>query len=200
MGLEKDNHKYSDSIFNTPDTSYPTVPIVPKDVPLPSRESSPKIADEIFEKLIKKPLNKAAEKQYKNQIGKMVKENEEIFAIFIKYGCMMTMAEDGVIIEYPPFKLSGKVTIKENEPAVFDDGAMAIFQQLAKLIAHNDKIEDFVNSYEEQGYYPVGDLEKETVVYKGQNVEVLKGVLANPDKKLKKYVYFYKGREITPDK
>ena len=198
MSFGQDNNYNSDSIFSSElkNNSDTTVPIMPPDIPKPSRESAGML-EGLVDRLIKKPLKDSANKKEKTEFEKVVKENEELFKILMKYGCELVMQEDGAIINYPKMKLSGKIIVKNNK-VEFDEDVKKIFQYIAQFEVQSGNLEQMIDSYEEQEFYPVGELEKQTVTYQGKEVEVMVGTLMNTKKETKK-VYFYRGKEITPD-
>ena len=198
MSFGQDNNYNSDSIFSSElkNNSDTTVPIMPPDIPKPSRESAGMI-EGLVDRLIKKPLKDSANKKEKTELEKVVKENEELFKILMKYGCELVMQEDGAIINYPKMKLSGKIIVKNNQ-VEFDEDVKKIFQYIAQFEAKSGNLEQIIDSYEAQQFYPTGNLEKQTVTYQGKEVEVMVGTFMNPQKKIKK-VYIYNGREIFPE-
>ena len=73
-----------------------------------------------------------------------------------------------------------------------------LFEIISTIKSGGYRIEDILNKYEEQEFYPIGEIEKVKVKFKGQEIEASKGTLANP-KGEKRTILFYRGYEIKPD-
>ncbi len=136
--------------------------------------------------------------KFRKELIKLAKENEDIFEVFNQFGCKLEYQKGCIILKCPQLKLDGKITIKEDNTAEFDENTQRIMSHLASLVSNTNNLTLIVNEYEKQGFYPSGDLVKETVTYQGKSVEVLAGILQNKKGETKK-MYYYKGQEITPD-
>ena len=197
MSYGQDNNYNPDSIFSSElrNNSDATIPIMPRDIPKPTREATG-VLEGLVDRLVKKPLKKSAEKKEQDRFESVIKENEELFLILSKYGCNIVMESDGIIINYPKMDLSGKFTLN-NDTAEFDENAKKIFQYIAQFEVQSGKLEQIIDSYEAQQFYPTGNLEKQTITYEGKEIEVMVGTFMNPQKEVKK-VYIYNGKEIFP--
>ena len=182
MSYGQDNNYNPDSIFSAElrNNSDATIPIMPPEIPKPTRETAGML-EGLVDRLVKKPLKKSAEKKEKERFESVIKENEKLFLILSKYGCDIVIEADGIIINYPKMNLSGKLTLK-NDTAEFDENAKKIFQYIAQFEVQSGKLEQIIDSYEAQQFYPTGNLEKKTITYEGKEIEVMVGTFMNPQK------------------
>lgn len=136
---------------------------------------------------------------------KMKKEQEEAEQIlneivpFLRmlydYGCTIDLNIDGIIIKCDFLNKTGKLTINKDKSVDVDDSAKEILQHVANLINKTGSLSDIIGKYEEQGFYPVGELTKEKAIINGEECEVFVGILEN-NKKEKKTIYYYNGNEL----
>lgn len=204
MSFGNDDSHMNGSIFDGNKGNYSNVPIAPENIPMPAANQ---VNNNFVGTLVDKFMNSSKDKQNVEQafikdqslqLKKIIEDNKEIFEIFAKYDCKMSIVENGIVVEYPSLNMTGKMTIKEDGTGEFDEDAMKIFEHLAKLIVRSEKMNSDIDKYEAEGFYPVGDLISEKITYKGQEIDVMVGMLANPKGETKK-VYFYRGKEIHPE-
>lgn len=201
--MSHDNNKFngSDSIFN--DSSvFPQGFTNPVPQPASAQPVNSEGGGNFFVNLINKFVGNIPKKEedieLQKQLVKFAKDNEDILEVFNKFDCKMEYGKDGIKLICPQLKIEGKITVKEDKTAEFDDNASRIMNHLANLVSGTNGLNMIVNEYEKQGFYPIDDLVKETVIYQGNSVEVMTGTLKNKQGETKK-IYYYKGAEITPD-
>lgn len=137
---------------------------------------------------------KALQKYAENKLA----GREEILKLFKSFGCHLTIMDKYVEMSCEQFNLKGKITFDKNQNAVFDEDTMRIFRIIADIIKSSNSLEDVINEYEKQGFYPVGDLEQQTITVEGQQREVMAGTLQNQQGEQKK-IYYANGKELFPD-
>ncbi|MCR5266208.1 MAG: hypothetical protein K6E29_06400 [Cyanobacteria bacterium RUI128] len=189
------NERNSESIFNS--SAHQEVPIISKEVPMPTTAGSTNFIEGLLSKLIKNPKDLLFSNK-KGNVTNIIEQNIDFFEALVKLKFRLVMQDDGFIIVNPDNTMSGKVTFLKNNESKFDDNAQILFNQIANLIINNDGLETMIDAYEKDNFYPVGELVKETITYNGKEIEVMAGTLMNPKKETKK-VYFYKGKEVFPD-
>lgn len=203
MVMSHDNKNFgeNDSIFSD-SSSFSQgftnpVPDAVLNKPVPEQKEGGFLS-KIVKKFIEAGQPSEADIQFRKELIKLAKENEDIFEVFNQFGCKLVYQKGCIVLKCPQLKLEGKITIKEDNTAEFDENTKRIMSHLANLVSNTNNLTLIVNEYEKQGFYPSGDLIKETIIYQGQSVEVLAGLLQNNKGETKK-MYYYKGQEITPD-
>lgn len=139
-----------------------------------------------------------AEQKLNNDLTEMVEENTETMLILKSFGCKMTLKNIHLMeISSEELNIIGFMKL-ENGKAEPDAECKKLFEIISTIISGGYRIEDILNKYEEQEFYPIGEIEKVKVKFKGQEIEASKGTLANP-KGEKRTILFYRGYEIKPD-
>lgn len=139
-----------------------------------------------------------AEQKLNNDLTEMVEENTETMLILKSFGCKMTLKNIHLMeISSEELNIIGFMKL-ENGKAEPDAECKKLFEIISTIISGGYRIEDILNNYEEQEFYPIGEIEKVKVKFKGQEIEASKGTLANP-KGEKRTILFYRGYEIKPD-
>lgn len=139
-----------------------------------------------------------AEQKLNNDLTEMVEENAETMLILKSFGCKMTLKNIHLMeISSDELNIIGFMKL-ENGKAEPDAECKKLFEIISTIISGGYRIEDILNKYEEQEFYPIGEIEKVKVKFKGQEIEASKGTLANP-KGEKRTILFYRGYEIKPD-
>ncbi len=194
---ESDDLNQSGSIFNDPSLqeTYPQNDVPPK---TSSANGLLNMYETFVEKFIEEPKKKYEHKNLQKYAKNHLAEQEEILKIFYSFGCNIILSEGLISIEYPQLNIVGKITVNGKD-AEFDDNAKKIMKHLATLINNSNDFGHIMDNYEQENFYPVGELENEKVKINGVEQNVLAGTLMNKQGETKK-VYYYKGKEITPDK
>ncbi len=157
-----------------------------------------KLFESFVEKFIDEPKRKKEIQNYIKSGTETLSEFEDILTLFHDTGCNIIVKDNLIELEYPVLNLKGTITLKDGE-AVFDEVTNKILAHISAVIVNTNKLDDILNSYEEEGFYPVGDLTKKTIILNGKQTEVLLGEMMNKKGETRN-VYYYKGKEVTPDK
>ena len=157
-----------------------------------------KLFESFVEKFIEEPKRRKEQKDFIESGQKMLGEYEDILTFFHDAGCLIVLNDNYIELEYPQLNLKGTITFKDGQPE-FDDTTNKIMNHLSNMVINTNKLDDIINKHEDEGFYPVGDLAKETIILNGESAEVLAGEMMNKQGQTKK-VYYYQGKEVQPDK
>lgn len=128
----------------------------------------------------------------------LFKDNEDILMLLNDFGCTMTIQDDYIEFKSERFDMTGKISLNSDKEPEFDDNALKILKSIAFVMENVNHADSRLEDNEKEGFYPVGDLEKQVIMLSGKETEVMKGTLANSSGAVR-YVYFYNGKEVTPD-
>lgn len=123
---------------------------------------------------------------------------EAVLKLFKAFDCHLTVMDKCVEFSCKQLNMTGKITFDKNQKAIFDETTINIFRTIAEIISNSNSLEDVIDKYEEQGFYPIGNLEKQTVTVDGKPKEVMVGTLQNQQGEQKK-IYYSEGKEIFID-
>jgi len=138
------------------------------------------------------------EQKLHNDLAEMFEENTETMLILKSFGCKMILRNINLMeISSEELNIIGFMKLEDGK-AEPDEECKKLFEIISTIISGGYRIEDILNKYEEQEFYPIGEIEKVKIKFKGQEIEASKGTLANP-KGEKRTIVFYRGYEITPD-
>lgn len=193
----ENNYNNNESIFSDPSLKAQEYPQLPVSQEPQLAETLLNFFDQFVNKFIEEPKRKNELKKFQNQAESILSPHEEILKIFYNFGCNLQLSEKYIDVEYPQLNLKGRITIDNNE-VEFDDTAKKIMEHLAKLINNTNSMGGILDKYEQDKYYPASDLERKTIILEGKETEVLSGTMMNKQG-LTKQVYYYKGKEVTPD-
>ena len=126
---------------------------------------------------------------------KVFEETGPFLRLLNEYGCVVELKPDCINVDCVPLKRKGVISIKEDKSLEYDDDMKYIFSHIANLINRSDSLSDIITKYEEQGFYPIGELTKEKAIINGKECEVLVGTLENLQKE-QKTIYYYEGQEL----
>lgn len=194
MDFDAENNSIFENIKNDSMTN-PTELNVPD---LPQEESLlGNFINGIKNKINEKKKAKEEEK-FHNDLTEMFEKNTETMLILKSFGCKMTLRNINLMeIRSDELNIVGFMKL-ENGNAEPDEECKKLFEIISKIISGGYRIDDILNKYEKQEFYPIGEIEKVKVKFQGQEIEASKGTLANP-KGEKRTILFYRGYEITPD-
>ena len=203
-----DDFNNSDSIFEDNSPEFSSKPF-PNDLASDEKYKS-HLNNSFIYKILDSISEKMGEIAQKNKIEREIKSlqkyadkkfagREEILKLFKSFGCHLTIMDKYVDFTCEQFNLKGKITFDKNQNAVFDEDTMRIFRIIANIIHNSNGLEDVINEYEKLGFYPIGELEQQTITVEGQQREVMAGILQNQQGEQKK-IYFSNGKEVFPDK
>ena len=144
--------------------------------------------------------DKKEQKKLEKIVENFINEDGDFLQIMSQFGCVLVVQENGIEIQCEQFDLTGKITLKENSKTEYelDENAKKILYIISKVLDNLDHIDGSMDKNEEEGFYPVGELEKKTITVKGEEKEVFAGTLMN-EKGETKQIYFLNGREVQPD-
>lgn len=192
---ENSDFSQNNSIFNDPELQqggYPQIEQTP-----PKSSGLLNMFNTFVDKFIEEPKKRKELKSLQKKADELLSEHEEVLKIFYSFGCNLYVNDGFIDIEYPPLNLKGRITL-QNNTAEFDETTNKIMEHLAKLVNETNNFGQFMDKYEEEKYYPVGELERTKVLLNKTETEVLCGVMMNKNGETKQ-VYFYKGKEVQPD-
>lgn len=161
-----------------------------KEIPVENNSVITKFFDSIAVKLQDNKL-----KKLQNEAEEMFKDTSSFLELLCNFGCFLEYNKDFIEISCKNIDKKGKILISKKKEIEFDDGAKEILSHIATLINRTDALHDIINKYEQQGFYPVGELEKENAIINGKECVVLTGVLEN-DRHEQKRIYYYNGQEL----
>lgn len=195
MDFDADNNSIFEGLNNNSGMS------VPQDIPV--HELPPQ--QNFFGSFINSVKNKLEEVQFKKnseklgmQLQQLVDENTETLLILKSFGCQLTVISAGTVeISSEEFNITGHIYTTEDNVEI-DEECEKLFSIISTIISGGYRIEDILNKYEQEEFYPYGEIEQIPVTYKGTEIKASKGTLMNPKGEIKKII-FYKGYEITPD-
>lgn len=154
-----------------------------------------KISDKIDEFSDK---DKKEQKKLQKIAQQFADENEDFIGLMASFGCVFVALEDCIELHCEQFNLVGKITQNEKKENILDENAKKILYIISKIVTNIEKIDNSMDKNEEDGFYPVGELEKQTIKINGEEKEVFSGTLMN-EKGETKQIYFLNGREVQPD-
>lgn len=174
---------------------------LPQNVPMPEMPQQQNLLgsfiNNIKNKLDEVKHQKSIE-QLEITLNNFVDENTETLLILKSFGCKLTIKSPEIIeISSEEFKISGYMYIKNNSVDM-DEDAEKLFNIISQIISGGYRIEDILNKYEKEEFYPIGEIEQVPIIYKGTEITASRGRLANPKGEIKT-ILFYKGYEILPD-
>lgn len=196
MSFDEENN----SIFDSPDIKENSalIPIINE---LPEVTNQVNTLDAFINK-IKSKINNAQkeieDEKLRKSLEKIVEDNSEILLILKSFGCTMTVVEmNKVLFKSDEINLSGYATIKDGV-AEMDDDCKQLFEVISQIITGGYRIDEVLAKYEEQEFYPIGEIQPVEINYKGTKITASQGTLANPQGEFKT-ILFYKGYEILSD-
>ena len=194
------NFNPNGSIFEHTDiTNYPNMPNT--DYNLPQNTGNIKgsnFASKLFKAISEKIKEFDSQKEIKDlqkKAEELFKGNEDIIQLLHSFGCFFKIEENYIELSCEKFNLSGKIITNENNEMEFDEDAEQILRYISQIIVSSNNMEDSLDYMEQNGFYPVGELEKHKAIIEGKECEVLVGTLKN-DKGETKQVYYYNGKEV----
>ena len=140
-------------------------------------------------------LKAQKDKNLLKKADEMIEESGSFLNLLNNFGCKISVCVDFIDISCEELKLAGRTTVNEKKELVFDENTKTILTYIANVINRTNSLHDIITKYEEQGFYPIGELEKEKAIINGQECEVLVGKLENSDKE-QKTIYYYNGQEL----
>ena len=198
---DNENSQMSGSIFSTPGINNPQPMPQPADIK-PERQDFFSSLIKQFTSIIIAPetgQDRREQRKLQKIADKIEEDSGDLIQVMKEFGAKLVYKPDSIDIIVSRLGLMGKLTTDENGELVLDEYAKEIFSLMAKYINDRNSFDSTMNTYEEMGFYPVGELKKETITYKGRELDVLKGILANNQGE-QKIVYMYNGHEIILDK
>ncbi|MBR3890310.1 hypothetical protein IKJ53_07330 [bacterium] len=196
MNFSEENN----SIFDSPDINENSalIPII-KNLPEVTNQSN--TLDSFINK-IKSKINETKktieDEKLAKSLEKMTEDNSEILLILKSFGCTMTLVkQDKVLFKSDELNLSGYATIKDGV-AEMDEDCKQLFEVISQIITGGYRIDEVLAKYEEQEFYPIGEIQPVEINYKGTKITASQGTLANPQGEFKT-ILFYKGYEILSD-
>jgi len=196
FGQDNDNFNNNESIFGDGFPSYSTK--VPKSYELPQliTPQTSGIMDAMV-KILGDTKNKLDASKFRKQLDKLIKQNQDLFDTFEKYGCKLIINENEVAVEYPKVNLKGQFTLNEDGTSEPDENAKQILKYITKKILNSEKMSGMIDDYDEEGFYPVGELRRGIGILDGKEVTMFSGILINAQGETKA-VYFLNGKEVFP--
>lgn len=196
MNFDENNN----SIFDSPNINEASYfSSLPKELPELNQQGG---AFETFFNKIKSKIDdakkEAEDEKIAKSLEKMAEDNSEILLILKSFGCTMTVvALDKILFKSDELNLGGYATIKDGVPEM-DENCKQLFETITQIITGGYRIEDVLSKYEEQEFYPIGEITPVEINYKGTKITASQGTLANPKGEFKT-ILFYKGYEILSD-
>lgn len=215
MGLNDNNFNMEDSIFEDSSTNtesknvtdvipenneYYNQLFIEKEIESEKKANKSSFATKIFSAISSKlddmDINKE-NKKLQSAADKLFQGNEDILKLLYNFGCNFVINNDYIEFSCKKFNLTGKIVSNENNEMIFDENAELILKYISQIIISSNRLEDTLDFQETNGFYPVGELEKQTAILAGKECEVLVGTLQNNKGEVKK-VYYYNGQEVFP--
>lgn len=134
--------------------------------------------DSISSCLLNTNENKEKEKLQK-QLKKLVKENEALFPLLKSFDCKFIYKGDSIELYCGRFNLSGSISVSSGNKITYDKNFLKILQGIAKVIKSSDNLNNILNKYEKEGFYPSGTPKELEINGK----KVLAGTLKNKEGK-----------------
>ncbi|MCM1264691.1 MAG: hypothetical protein NC200_00705 [Candidatus Gastranaerophilales bacterium] len=157
-----------------------------------------KLINTISDKLTSTPKIDKNRKKMQKLADDAFKDNEDMLKLFNDFGCVMVLHEDYIELNAERFNLSGKISLNDENKFEFDEDAQKILYIISQLIEKVNNADANFDKSEQEGFYPVGDLEETIIMLDGQETKVLCGTLMNASGMTKK-MYFHNGVEVVPD-
>lgn len=195
-----ENQQYSGSIFSNPELNQPE----PREVQISQNPQKPDILTGLIKHITSKIIDPNTGqsirelKKLEKQAKQMEEENGDMIQILKDFGAKLVYNGNEIIVNVPRLGLSGKLLIDDKGEMTVDENAKEIFTKMARYVNGRNSFDFTMNMYAEIGFYPVGDLSQTTVVYKGKELTVQKGVLMNKQGETRDF-YMYNGQEILLD-
>ena len=130
---------------------------------------------------------------------KFIAQNGEFLFMLTSCDCKIKFTDKYLELQCEPLNLTGKIFMGTKDQFQPDENATKIFKYIANIANKMNGMELTMNRLEKEGFFPVGELKKQTVNVEGKPTEVMVGTLKN-DKGETRTIYFNNGTEITPDK
>lgn len=151
---------------------------------------------------VKNKLDEAKQKKeaelLESELSNIISENTETLLILKSFGCKLKILSQEVVeISSEEFHIIGHIYTK-NDAVEMDEECTKLFTIISEIINGGYRIEDILNKYEQEDFYPYGEIEQVPIIYKGTEIKASKGTLMNP-KGETRTILFYKGYEILPD-
>lgn len=174
---------------------------MPQNIPMPEMPQQSNLLGSFINN-IRNKLVEAKQQKTSESLGadlqNLVDENTETLLILKSFGCKITIKSLEIIeILSEEFHISGYMYIKDGNVDM-DDECKKLFDIISQIISGGYRIEDILNKYEQEEFYPIGEIEQVPVIYKGTEINASRGRLANPKGEIRT-VLFYRGYEIIPD-
>lgn len=174
---------------------------MPQNIPMPENQPQQNLLGN-FINSVKNKLDEAKQKkeseQLEEQLTQILNENSEILLILKSFGCRLNIKSLNMVeIISDEFHLNGHIYIN-NENVEMDEECKKLFHIISTVVNGGYRIEDILNKYEEEDFYPIGEIEQIPVIYKGTEIQASRGRLANPKGEIRTII-FYRGYEIQPD-
>lgn len=175
---------------------------MPQNIPMPQEINSQQSLLGTFLNSIKNKLDETKrykeEKNLQEELQNFVDQNEETILILKSFGCKLTfLSLNAIEISSEEFNIKGHIYTKDDTVEI-DEECKKLFAIISTIISGGYRIEDTLNKYEQEEFYPYGEIEQIPVTYKGTEIKASKGTLMNP-KGETRTIIFYRGYEITPD-
>ena len=138
-----------------------------------------------------------ANKKIQDEMRAIFEQQEDVIKLLMQCGCKLQYINNTLIkITWERFNLQGLINLApaEGEEAL-DEGAQKIVRQMFSVIRSSDNMEDSIDRLESEGFYPVGELEKQDAIIEGKKCTVLVGTFQNDAGETRK-IYFYNGTEV----
>lgn len=174
---------------------------MPQNMPMPAPTQQQNILGN-FLNSVKNKLDEVKQKkesqEFEEQLNQIFNENTEILLILKSFGCKLNIKSLNMVeIHSDEFNLSGHIFIND-ENVEMDEDCKKLFKIISEIVNGGYRIEDILNKYEAEEFYPIGEIEQVSVLYKGTEIKASRGRLANPKGEIRT-ITFYRGYEIKPD-
>ena len=133
--------------------------------------------------------------KFQRDAKKIFEETGPFLRLLNEYGCVIELNADRIVVDCVPLKKKGVISVNKDKSLEYDDDMKYILSHIANVINRSDSLSDIITKYEEQGFYPIGELTKEKAIINGEECEVLVGTLEN-ERNEQKTIYYYKGQEL----
>ncbi|MCD8377442.1 MAG: hypothetical protein LUB59_01490 [Candidatus Gastranaerophilales bacterium] len=138
------------------------------------------------------------QKRFQKQAEKLLKNDIDILKLLSSFGCIFVYNQDYMELRCEQFNLTGKINTNTDGKLTFDDTAIKILYMITDIIEKTNNIDSIIDSHEQDGFYPVGELTKQKIMLDGKECEVLTGKLSNNNGETRQ-IYYYNGKEVFPD-
>lgn len=195
MDFDSENNSIFDGLGNSGMS-------MPQNIPMPQEiDSQPGLLGNFINSIKNKLDETKRNKEQQNiqeELQDFVNQNTETILILKSFGCKLTfLSLNAIEIYSEEFHIKGHI-YTQNDNVEMDEECKKLFSIISKIISGGYRIEDILNKYESEEFYPYGEIEQIPIRYKGTDITASKGTLMNP-KGETRTIIFYKGYEITPD-